>query len=430
MFMHQDSGTTSYGIQADGERWFVKQSTDPSIVESLRRAVQLHTTVQHDALPSLRNTFEIPNGLALVYEWVPGEVLNDPRFTREQRRHDSAHPHVRFRSLPLRQVVDALDTVYDVHLVLAERGFVASDFYDGCIIYDFDGEHTVLCDLDEYRDGPFVLETDRAYGSTRFMAPEEFQRGATIDQVSNVFNLGRAATVLLGDGTESLDAWKGSEAMKKVVARATDPDRDRRHQCVHEFVDEWRAAVGGLLTPAARPVDVAIQRMTDPNHAAGNGEEVHWRDNRGQDIVSSWHPPVLPPPVGTRWGAAGICFTRDGELVLVKESGFWVFPGGRPEEDEEWRATMDREVLEEACASVEEATLLGFTRGECVKGGEKGLVLVRSLWRAEVSLKPWEPQHETTDRLVVPSDQAFAILNFPQGSRPIIQRWFDEALAV
>ena len=124
MFMHQDSGTTSYGIQADGERWFVKQSTDPSIVESLRRAVQLHTTVQHDALPSLRNTFEIPNGLALVYEWVPGEVLNAPRFTREQRRHDSAHPHVRFRSLPLRQVVDALDTVYDVHLVLAERGFV------------------------------------------------------------------------------------------------------------------------------------------------------------------------------------------------------------------------------------------------------------------------------------------------------------------
>ena len=107
--------------------------------------------------------------------------------------------------------------------LLAERGFVASDFYDGCIIYDFQTSRTYLCDLDEYREGPFVLDMDRAYGATRFMAPEEFQRGAVIDQVTNVFNLGRAATVLLGDGTESMDAWKGTELMRKVVERATLP---------------------------------------------------------------------------------------------------------------------------------------------------------------------------------------------------------------
>ena len=44
----------------------------------------------------------------------------------------------------------------------------------------------------------------------------------------------------------------------------------------------------------------------------------------------------------------------------------WEFPQGRPEEGEDWRATLDREVLEEACASVEEATLLGFARGVCI----------------------------------------------------------------
>ena len=75
--------------------------------------------------------------MALVYEWVPGEVLNDARYTREQRRHDPTHPHVRFRSLPVERILAALDTVFDAHLLLAERGFVASDFYDGCIIYDF-----------------------------------------------------------------------------------------------------------------------------------------------------------------------------------------------------------------------------------------------------------------------------------------------------
>ena len=221
VFRHQDSGTVSYGVLVDSERWFVKPSDDPSIVKSLRRAIHLHTTVRHPALPRFHNSFTTPGGLALVYGWVPGEVLNDPRYTSDQRRHDPAHPHVRFRSLLVPTILDVLDD-----------------------IYDFEGGGTFLCDLDEYRHGPFVLEMDRNYGSTRFMAPEEFQRGAIIDQVTNVFTLGRAATVLLGDGTASLDAWRGTDLMKEVVMRATDPERARRHQSVPEYVEQWRAAVG------------------------------------------------------------------------------------------------------------------------------------------------------------------------------------------
>ena len=249
-FRHQDSGTASYGVLVDGERWFVKASDDPDIVQSFRRALHIHATVRHPALPRLHNKFETPGGLALVYDWVPGEVLNAPGYTREQRRHDPAHPHVRFCSLPVPDILDALDTIFDVHALVAHHGFIASDFYDGSIMYDFEGAQTFLCDLDEYRDGPFVLEMDRNYGSERFMAPEEFHRGATIDQVTNVFNMGRTATVLLGDGTASLDAWKGTDAMKEVVVRATNPDRARRYRYVREFVQEWRAAVA--IDQAAR----------------------------------------------------------------------------------------------------------------------------------------------------------------------------------
>ena len=244
-FPHQDSGTISYGVFADGERWFVKPSTDPSIIASLRRAQRLNTVVQHRALPRLQNAFSIPGGIALVYEWAPGEVLNDARFTREQRERDPTNPHV--RSLPVEEILAALDAVFDAHVLMADKGFVASDFYDGCIIYDFEASRTYLCDLDEYREGPFVLDMDRAYGSTRFMAPEEFQRGAVIDQVTNVFNLGRAAAVLLGDGTGGLDAWKGTDAMCRVVERATLADRMLRHESVEEFVGEWRSAAIGSV---------------------------------------------------------------------------------------------------------------------------------------------------------------------------------------
>lgn len=217
VFSHQDSGTTSHGVLVDGERWFVKASDDPDIVESFQRTIQLHATVRHPALPRLRNMFGTPGGLALVYDWVPSEVLNDPRFTREQRYSDPMHPYVRFRSLPVPEILHSLDTIFDVHALVAEHGFVASDFYDGCIIYDFENSRTFMCDFDEYRDGPFVLKRDRAYGSTRFMASEEFQRGATIDEVTNVFNLGRAAAVLLGDGTASLEPWKGTDGMKAAA---------------------------------------------------------------------------------------------------------------------------------------------------------------------------------------------------------------------
>ena len=56
---------------------------------------------------------------------------------------------------------------------------------------------------------------------------------------------------------------------------------------------------------------------------------------------------------------------------------------------------------EEACVEVREAKLLGFSRGECIRGHEKGLVLVRSIWLAKVELNEWAPEHETLARKLV-----------------------------
>ena len=82
----------------------------------------------------------------------------------------------------------------------------------------------------------------RLPGSRRLMAPEEFQRGAWIDQVTNVYTLGRTALLLLGDGMASFGGWKGTEEMKEVLQRATDSDRAGRYPSVRAFVDAWRAA--------------------------------------------------------------------------------------------------------------------------------------------------------------------------------------------
>ena len=87
-----------------------------------------------------------------------------------------------------------------------------------------------------------MLEADRLPGSRRFMAPEEWQRGAWIDQVTNVFTLGRTAFVLLGNGTPAESAWRGSPAMRSVALRATAPERAERYPSVSAFVQAWREA--------------------------------------------------------------------------------------------------------------------------------------------------------------------------------------------
>ena len=78
---------------------------------------------------------------------------------------------------------------------------------------------------------------------------------------------------------------------------------------------------------------------------------------------------------GQPHGANAFCVTADGEVVLISSDGQrWGWPGGRPEPGESWEQTLRREIMEEACATVTRARLLGFVRGRCVSGREQGPV--------------------------------------------------------
>ena len=174
-----------------------------------------------------------------------------------------------------------------------------------------------------------------------------------------------------------------------------------------------------------------VTDRTEREIAARDGEEIAvWAgeaQSNDQDWIISWCPPLTPPD-GIPHGASGLCMTGDGEIVLISQDGeHWDLPGGRPEGNETWEETLRREVREEACATVVQARLLGFSRGACVAGPQIGQVLIRSLWRVEVALAPWEPQFEVSHRRVVPAAEVLDQLAIADGLARIISRALHEA---
>jgi serine/threonine-protein kinase len=243
-----DSHNISFGVDVDGDRYFVKYTEHEGALRYLHGAVTFHAAVQHPAIVPLVGTITPAAGFAVVHPWRDADVLNDafaPNPEGALPRDDPRSTFARFRALPIDDLLRALDSIFDAHRAVAQRGFVAVDFYDGSILYDFARNEVYLCDLDTYCPGPYVLDVDVQFGSSRFMAPEESQRGAKIDERTTVFTLGRTAFVFLSRGLlgeQDEESWRTSAALYAVARRAVRRDPANRHASVAEFVTAWQAA--------------------------------------------------------------------------------------------------------------------------------------------------------------------------------------------
>jgi len=240
IFVHidqQDSGNVSFGVAAAGNRYFVKTAGEPAgtagdggahgrRLARLENAERLARSVSHPALTEFVTSVDSAWGRMLVYRWADGENLYAPRHLRTP---DSAGQ--RFRSLPPAVRITAVRRIIDLHAALADHGWVAGDFYDGCLIYDFEAGTLRVCDLDHYHCGPHRNTVGRMFGSTRFMAPEEFEKGCVIDERTTVFTLGRTAQIFL-DGT-----------VRAVTEIACAPDPAARYPSVSALADAFDAAI-------------------------------------------------------------------------------------------------------------------------------------------------------------------------------------------
>jgi serine/threonine-protein kinase len=250
----QDSGNVSWLVDAAGRRLFVKTAgaDDPPVsgapvpyfdhagrVQLLRNAVDLAHSCHHSALPALLNVIESPSGPALVYDAVSGDLIG----SASSERGDPRSPYQRFAHLPAPTLLGMFDTLIDLHVALAAAGWVAGDLYDGCLIVDFEAQSLSVIDLDSYRRGATTNDMGRMFGSTRFMAPEEFELGAQIDERTTVFNLGRIVWHFATRLSERPEDFCGTAQLAHVIQQACQPSPTDRHASIAELADAWSRAL-------------------------------------------------------------------------------------------------------------------------------------------------------------------------------------------
>lgn len=237
----QDSGNICFGTEKDGRRFFLKFAGAPTLrasvstqeaVCNLQRAMQPYHALQHPALIRPVEEKCVAGGFLAVFPWEETECMG--------RQYPASHK--RFMALPAEEKLRIFDTIGDFLAYTAEQKYTAIDFYDGSILYDFTAKKTWICDIDFFRPQPCTNDMGRMWGSSRFMSPEEYELGAALDEVTNVYTLGAMAFALFADSDRSRDSWPLNDALYNAACTATQNDRSLRQQSILEFRKDWKTA--------------------------------------------------------------------------------------------------------------------------------------------------------------------------------------------
>jgi len=239
----QDSGNICFGVKDGETKYFIKFAGAPTIrsrvskdeaIERIKSTVQVYKDLAHPVLNNLIDAKEIDSGYALVFEWTDAECMGR-QYPESRKLFMEMSDNVR---------LNVFDEILRFHAHVIKQGYVAIDFYDGCIMYDFKTGQTVLCDIEFYSKMPYKNPIGRMWGSSRFMSPEEFELGAQIDELTNVYTMGATAFALFGDDrNKCIKSWTLSDKLYKVAKKAINNKRSDRQQSIEQFIIEWKGAI-------------------------------------------------------------------------------------------------------------------------------------------------------------------------------------------
>lgn len=238
IFDDQDSGNICFGTKNGENKYFIKFAGAPTerypgipehAIARLKTSLPVYKDLVHPNLIKFIKAEEIGGGLAAIFEWADGECMGRMYPLSRQK----------FLQIPNSIRLNVFDNILSFHAYVIGKGYVAIDFYDGSIMYDSAARKTTICDIDFYTKMPYTNNMGIMWGSSRFMSPEEFELGATIDEITNVYLMGTTAFAMFSDYDRRLEKWLLSEALYKVALKAISNERNNRQQSIQQFIKEW-----------------------------------------------------------------------------------------------------------------------------------------------------------------------------------------------
>lgn len=237
----QDSGNICFGVQNGENRYFVKFAGAPTVqyagtpgnaIARLKASVPVYRDLAHPNLVKLIKAVKAGSGFAVIFEWTDGECMG--------RQYPQSRQ--KFLQMSANTKLDVFDAILSFHAHIIDKGYVAIDFYDGSIMYDFSVKKTLICDIDFYSKALYINNMGRMWGSSRFMSPEEFKLGAVIDEITNVYLMGATAFALFAGYERTPEKWQLSEELYNVALKAVSNERSQRQQSILHFIEEWNKA--------------------------------------------------------------------------------------------------------------------------------------------------------------------------------------------
>ena len=260
------SGCISFGIENNDKRYFFKiagaktvgaEVSQEESIRLLKDAVIKYKDIDHPCLIKYVDSFDYNEFFVVIYEYANGECLFDHWNFDRYKITKEITPLMKFKGLPIHKRLAVADKLFSFFETFISSGYIAVDFYDSSIMYDFTNDQVTFCDIDLFKKAPVVNELGEDYfGTKRLKAPEENMLGADIDELTNEFTLGALIFDMFSEVKNKKDRYaKGmfipnefedfelSKDVYDVLMKAVDYKRNYRYTSINEFHNQFISAI-------------------------------------------------------------------------------------------------------------------------------------------------------------------------------------------
>ena len=252
------SGCISFGIEKDNKKYFFKiagaktveaEISEEDSIKLLKEAVIKYKDIRHDNLIKYVDSFAYKEFFVVIYEFAEGECLFDHWNFDRYKKTKEITPLMKFKYLSIEKRLNVVEKLFSFFETFIDCGYVAVDFYDSSIMYNFESDKVTFCDIDLFRKLPTTNDLGKDYfGTKRLKAPEENELGATIDELTSEFTLGAIIFDMFSNVDNiaeryekgmfipnDIETFELSNEVYDILIKATSYERANRYNSIKEF---------------------------------------------------------------------------------------------------------------------------------------------------------------------------------------------------